>query len=892
MTNLIMVSRGALTVALLASATTARAADPAPVAEAPAAEADIIVTGTRTSGFKASDSPAPIQVLGNDALKTVGQADLVSALAQILPSAQVQGFANDQAAFHPAIKLRGLSPNHTLVLINGKRRHGNPSVVVAGNVFGGAAAPDMLLIPEDAIDHIEVLQDGAAAQYGTDAIAGVINFILKKKDHGGDINLTGGKYFDQGGRSYDIQGNIGLAPWENSFLNLTAERKFKDFSFRGDLDPRVVNTGITTAANRGVNGGAYNLGRFPTLPNFANYPNVNRIFGDGKLKLTNVMYNWGWDISPDVQLYSYGSYSHKRGITWQNYRLPVVVFGKARLPTNQYVVSGLPSGNTPASCVNNLAVATCAETSADIAFSNGFQPAELTIEKDWAVTTGVKGSFSGINWDLTSTYGIGRSSINVINSANAALYYDTSTTTTAGYSPSRTHNGDFIASQWTNTLDLTREFDVGLAEPVTVAGGLEYRREVYQLKSGDLASYYVGSGIAQGGVQSFFGYSPANASRNLRHNFSQYIDIAAKPIEEISLDAAARHEHYDDFGDTTVFKLTGRYDIDPAFAVRGTVSTGFRAPTLAEGFYSGINVSVSSLTGVFAPNSAGAKSLGIAGLKPEKSTNFSAGFVAHPLPRLTITLDGYSIRIRDRIVRSSTFFGASSVAGTLLSPSVLTALRANGVPVDSVIAAIQGGASGSIGVNVFVNGMTSLTQGLDFMATYTTPLGNLGSIDWSLSANYNKTKIKKIAPSPANINQAVGLLDVYAQSDFTKTTPKYRLTLSGLWTMGKLSLNVRESYYGSAWTYISTPTSSQATERLSVHPAFITDAELGYQVLDPVKISIGANNLFNKYPTKYPAWIRQLQYNASSTAYISQYPSFSSFGVNGGYYYARVNFKF
>ena len=879
------VSQAALAFALAitsASAMAAGAPAPEPAGQtSQAGEETIIVTGTRATGFKASDSPAPIQVLGADALKTVGQTDLVQALAQQIPSIQAQGFGSDQAAFHPSIKLRGLNPNHTLIMIDGKRRHGTSSVVVTGGPFGGNAAPDISLIPQDAIERMEVLQDGAAAQYGTDAIAGVLNIILKKRDHGGAITLTGGKYFDNGGQSYTIMGNIGLAPFENAYLNISGEHRFKDYSFRGDLDPRVVDTGLNVAANTGVNGGRYNLTRFPELANLDTYPQVNRIVGDGRLRLTNIFYTAGWQVTPDIELYGTGSYSRKEGRTYQNFRLPTVVFGKRPL-----------TGTAPATSV---------ATSADVPFRQGFAPQQLTIETDFAQTLGLKGEISGTTWDISSTYGRNDSNIYVIDSANAALYYDTSTVTQNGYSPSRTYNGKFIASQWTNTLDLTHDFDAGLAEPITVAGGLEYRREVYALKAGELASYYVGSGVAQGGVQSFFGYSPANASRNIRHNFSQYLDVSTKPTEEWLIDGAVRHEHYSDFGDTTIFKLTSRYDFAPEIAIRGTVSTGFRAPTLAEGFYSGINVSVASLSGIFAPNSPGAAALGIAGLRPEKSRNYSLGFVFKPIPRMTVTVDAYQIRIKDRIVRSSSFIGYSNncrynipgaPCNALVSASVVAALRANGVPVNSVIAAIDGGASGSVGVNTFVNGITSRTRGVDFMATYAADFDDMGRVDFSLSANYNVTKVLSVNAPPSNVNQAVQLLDVYAQADLTKTTPKYRATGGILWNLGGFSVNLRESYYGSHYSIITLPNDGLARYRLNLSPKFITDLELGYKLTGNIKLSVGANNLFNTYPSKYPQFIRDQQYAQSSTGYITKYPSFSAIGINGGYYYGRVAVTF
>jgi iron complex outermembrane receptor protein len=232
MIRLNLVSRGALVAALLGSASASWAADPvaepapvpAPVADQTDTGSEVIVTGTRVSGFKASDSAAPIQILGSDALKRVGQPDLIQALAQNIPSIQAQAFGNDQTAFHPSIKLRGLNPNHTLIMINGKRRHGTANVVVTNAIWTGSAAPDIGLIPTDAIDHVEVLQDGAAAQYGTDAIAGVVNFILKKSDHGGSINATVGQYFAGDGLTWDAMANIGLAPIEDMYLNLTVER--------------------------------------------------------------------------------------------------------------------------------------------------------------------------------------------------------------------------------------------------------------------------------------------------------------------------------------------------------------------------------------------------------------------------------------------------------------------------------------------------------------------------------------------------------------------------------------------------------------------------------------------------------------------------------------------
>ena len=898
---------------LSASAAFAQTAAPAE----DAGDETIIVTGTRTTGYKASDSPAPIQVLGNDLLKKTGQTDLMAALAQNIPSIQVQAFGSDQTAFHPSVKLRGLNPNHALVLVNGKRRHGTASVAVAGGPFGGNASADLSFIPADSIERIEVLQDGAAAQYGTDAIAGVINIILKNKDHGGELNVTGGKYFDQGGQSWSAMGTVAFAPVENSYVDLTIERKFKNYSFRGDVDPRVQSD--SNAAARTT------LANFPGAATAPDYPYVNRIVGDGRLQQTNAFVNMGYTGIEDTEVYAFGNYGRKIGRTNQNYRLPSVVFGK---------------NPTAAARARGIINATSAVDSADIAYPSGFQPQELTEETDYAAAAGVKGLLSGITYDAAFNYGYDRHDVYVDRSANAALYYDSSVaalpavgTTPAvaaqkGYSPTKVLDGVFLFKTASATLDLGKDLDVGFAEPLHIAGGLEYRREVFELKAGEVASYYVSPNTAApgGGIQSFFGYSPANASSNRRNNFSQYIDISTKPVDAWLIDAAARHEHYSDFGDTTIFKLTSRYDFSPVIAVRGTVSTGFRAPTLPEAFYSGINVSVSSLSGVFAPNSSGASFLGLSGLKPEKSTNFSLGFVFKPIPKLTMTLDAYSIQIRNRIVQSGSFTGYSNnckylpagfVAGAnlqaiydaykaanpatctgVVSPQVLNALDANGVPIRSVISTINGGQSGSLTVQSFVNGVKTLTQGIDFLATYSSDFDNYGKVSWSAAMNYNKTKLKSVNAPPANVNQTQAILDIGAVSTLTDTTPKFRATAGAFWELGGFSVNLRESFYSHTSQLQTTPQNGNIYVPIIVKRAFITDLEVGYEIVSGIKFALGANNLFNHYPTKYPgsksdaSSFRGGQYAIASTAYITKYPTFSPFGINGGYYYGRVTFKF
>jgi iron complex outermembrane receptor protein len=840
---------GVSTFALLAAFATQSSAQTAAPAETDSIDA-VIVTGTRTTGLRAVDSPAPVQVLGNDLLKRTGQPNLIQALAQNVPSIQAQSFGSDAAAFNLAFKLRGLSPNHTLVLINGKRRHGMANVAVSGGAYGGNAAADISLIPVGSIDHVEVLQEGAAAQYGTDAIAGVVNIFLKKNASGGALSVSGGRYMDGGGTTGELSANIGLAPVENSYLNVTLSTKYHGFSFRGDIDPRVSPT---TAAGRAL------AIQYPQLVNAPHFPEVNRIGGDAESRQTNFMFNGGYDFNDKLSFYAFGDYGYRWGQAYENYRLPSVVLGKN--------TSVLPSGVRVG----------------DIPFPVGFMPKENLIQNTYSGTAGFKGEVSDWTWDLSTTYGHDKNEIYVLGSANSSLYNDTSTLTSVGFSPSTFHDGDFVSSQWTNTLDITHEFDVGFSKPLTFAAGGEYRKETYEIVAGDPASYY------KTGAQSFFGYSPVNAGAHGRHNWAVYGDVAFNPVEALAVDLAVRHEDYSDFGDTTVFKGTARYDFNPMFAVRGTASTGFRAPTLGEEFYSGINVGPTSISGVFAPNSAGAKFLGVSGLGPEKSKNFSAGVVTHLLPKLTTTLDFFSIKINDRILQSGTLYGYNSNTTVVTSPSVIQALIANGVTIDP---AIQAASSGSIGVQTFVNGADTLTQGAEFVSTYATDFGDYGHIDWSLSANYTSNTIKRIAPPPSNVAASVQLFDVNARSLLKTATPKWRAVFGALWTWNKLSVNLREAYYGGSFTYQQDPILSQF-DFTPVKAALLTDLEIAYKLPLGTRITIGANNLFNKYPTKQPAAYRAAQLSTNASGYASSvYPTTSPFGINGGYYYAKVDVTF
>jgi iron complex outermembrane receptor protein len=527
-------------------------------------------------------------------------------------------------------------------------------------------------------------------------------------------------------------------------------------------------------------------------------------------------------------VYSFATYGKKKARAYENYRMP------NRLPT---------------------------------IYPTGFSPQETFDEEDFAFTAGLKGKvFGAWHWDLSSTYGKDTARLGVAHSANVSLFADT------GSTPLDFYAGKFVASQWTNNLDLNHEFDIGWSTPLTFAAGLEHRRDTYAIGAGDAASRY------KEGAQSFPGFSLTDAGEHSRSNKAVYVDFAGQPVKGWTVDLAGRYEHFSDFGNAKVGKLTSRYDFSPAFGVRATYSNGFRAPTLAEEYYSATNVSPRSAFVQLAPNSPGAKLVGIDGLKPEASTNISAGLVFNPQSNLAISLDAYQITIRDRIVGSGSLYGSG---GAVNSPAVTAAILANGNVLDPTVV--------QTGINIFSNAVNTRSRGLEFLATLNSSYGAGGKVDWSLAANYNKVQVIKINQAPAQL-QPQTLLDASAISDLETASPRVRVNLGALWKIGNWTINAREAFYGKASELQS---SDGATYyKTEVKPTAITDLELSYQFNKAWTVSVGANNLFNQYPDHINgSLLAEQRANLDNTA-VNVYPAFSPFGINGGYYYARLGLKF
>ena len=790
----------------------------AQAAQIPAAAAvleAVIVTGTRVGGLKAIDSASPIQVLDSSALEKTGQPNLIQALAQNLPSFNAQATGGDTSNMTLSARLRSLSPNDTLVLVNGKRRHTTANLSIGLGPYQGGAPTDLDFIPVAAIERIEVLQDGAAAQYGTDAIAGVINIILKKDASGGNVTVTGGRYGDGGGNTGDASFNLGMQPNEKSFVNLSGEQKYHGHSWRGRADPRV----------------AANLAAMPGLLGADDYPYVNRVSGDASYHLSTLMLNSGYDLDNGAQVYANASYGKKDAESLQNYRLPTI---------------------------------------APRFYPNGFTPAQQMQETDYGYSVGARGqALDHWNWDISTTYGKDTAHINVINSISTALVAAT------GSSPFNFHNGGFQASQWTSNLDITHDYYIGWASPLTMAVGLEYRKDTYGIEAGD-ENARVGSG-----PQSYGAFQLTDAGKHSRNNKSAYINLAGSPVRQLKLDVAARYESNSDFGSARVGKVTARYDFTPAVALRSTVSNGFRAPTMAEQYYSATNVSPSSAIVQLSPSSAGAAVLGVHGLKPEKSQNYSVGMVLKPAPRMSLAVDAYVINIHDRIVGSDTLYATGANTS---SAAVRNAILANGNVLDSTVS--------QTGIAMFNNGVDTRNTGLETVWSYNSNFGRRGRVDWSISGNYNKTEVTQIKDAPAALQGRV-LIGQLAIAALETASPKYRLNAGAAWRNGDWSINLRESVYGKSSNFAQATVAGVVyTFENVIKTAFTTDLEVTYRWSKQFSLTIGANNLFNKYPNKTSDELLAAQVRAANQAGTVQYPAFSPFGINGGYYYGRATYSF
>ena len=778
--------------ALLAlNAPTAGQAQSQNAASKSAAELEsVIVTGTRSVGTKATASISPIAIVTADDLASTGQRNVIDALIRLEPSFNALARGGDFVNIVRSASLRGLGPNQTLVLVNGKRRHTTAYIATAG-VTAGSAAVDLDQIPVSAIERIEVLKDGASAQYGSDAIAGVINIILKTSDSEGTIDLSAGRYHKSAINPYGL-GNgqtltaalsKGFALPGKGFLNLSGE--WRDKKHTNQTGPELRTTTVD--------------------------PFSSKISGDPAYTLGALAFNAGLPLTDAVQGYAFGTYSTRKADSYQNFRLPT------RFPI------------------------------AATLYPQGFGPSETSDEKNNSLAAGVKGAFAGNGrWDFSIKSGGDTIDLGLEQTVNIDLLTDT------GSSPVAVYIGRFANRQTTTNLDFSKPLDVGLAGPLDLAGGAELRQETYKVTAGEPASYY------KGGTQAFVGLTPYDAGSHDRKVSGLYVDATLRPATGVQLGAAVRTEHYSDFGNTSTGKLSARWDLSKTYALRSTVSTGYRAPNLAEQYYSATNVSPTTTSVQLPANSPAAQLAGAQPLKPEKSDNLSVGFVATPAPGLRFSADAYRISIKDRIVLASGIKGAGADA----------AIAAQGITIQT--------APGTGSVAYFANGIDTRTSGLDLVGQIGTDFDSAGYVKWTLAGNFKNVGIARALP----------VFTPSVLSTLTDPSPKSKLIGSADWTQGPWSGTLRVTRYGAA--SLVSPDGRTGTApyyRSEIDPAFIVDAELGYELPGGVKLTTGANNLFNKYPN-------QVVLETILPTGAGKLPGWSPYGYNGAFYYVNLSAKF
>ncbi len=798
----------------------------------PPTQSIVVSTGNRGATRTVAKSLSPIDVIGAEELAKSGKQNLREALEALAPSyTETAGFKGQIGLAVNTATLRGLSGTDVLVLVNGKRRHIS-SLIIAGL---GPAGTDLDFIPTGSVARVEILRDGAAAQYGSDAIAGVINIILKSDAKGGSASLVGSRYFssvgDQGlhGTTGNLQVNQGLALGDGGFLNLSASY----------VDQQATN--VAGPVPRDGEPGARRI-YFPLTgtpdPRETSLSRFRQILGRPASKTYNLEANAQVPVSADVSAYAFATVGNRKAHGWGTFRTA---------NAQQNILSVYP---------------------------DGFLPEFNVWEDDYQATGGAKGvDLAGWDWDVSTSYGHNDGNSRNQNTINPTL---------GPTSPHDFDNGHLILNEWTTDLDATREVATGFFDkPLGVSAGVEFRRTVFKQTPGQFESYADGpyvfpaggpwAGVKPNpGAAGFAGYSPAVSGSYARTNKALYLDLSQRVARGWDVSAAVRHERYSDVGSTTSGKLSSRYEVTPQFAVRGTVNNGFAAPTLQQQHFTNVlgAYSTNPVTGQLSQSftrsvptdDAAAKALGAKPLTPEKSKNLSLGLVWQPARDTTVSVDAYQLDIDDRIVQSSTL------------QSVQTA---------PVLAAA--GLSTNQNVSFFLNAGDTRTRGVDVVADHTQRLADWGRIKWTLLVNQIETKIRRLEDQPAQLaGTSAALVGRDTVGRLTVAYPKNTTSLAGTWTFRDVDTTLKLTRYSSV----------KGLNQISplrdeyVKAAFIVNLNVGWQATRAWRFSVGANNLFDKRPE---------QLNDEAVKFYGfpvgrpNYSWYSPYGVDGGFYYARAD---
>lgn len=795
---------------------------------------EIVVTGVRGKPRSVTESPVAVDVFSAEQLEGQPQTGLFETMRFLVPSLNMpQRAGGGTATFISSAGLRGLNPDQTLILVNGKRRHRTALINTSTGLFSGSAGVDLNMIPRSAIKRIEVLRDGAAAQYGSDAIAGVINIILEDGTDGGRATASAGENFDRNDGEFLNAGiNGGMPLGDRGFLNVSFDYMDSGFSNRARPVPIPEDP---------ANPGGLNL--YPILPGdmldpreftidrlvTSNYGNFPRRTYVGSV---NAAYEFD-----SVELYGFATYADRDSVLDFTFRRP-----------------------RDSRAIPEI-------------FPQGFRPRELISEQDYEIAVGVRGVAGEFDWDFSINAGENEATWRNTRGLNASL---------GALSPTSFYLGQLIANEFNAQIDVTRAYELSSGGNLQLSFGTQFRREQFEITEGEPLSYADGNNGLAAGAQGFPGFSPEAVNDLSRNNYNAYVELGWDPTDRLFLGVAARYEDYDDSsGDESIFKVSGRYQVTETLGIRASANTGFRAPSVQQLGFRGSRGQFADLDNdgiaetivlrqTLPSTDAAAGALGAEPLVPETSTNFSVGLTYESDFGLSLTVDFFQIDVDDRIALSTQFNRGDSrpaLGGGTIGDEISALLDAAGF--DSSLG----------GVNYFTNAIDTRSRGVDVVASWSADSG-FGSFDFSAAYNNTELTVESVDPNPEELSELILAdgtpivqFDRARLGTYTDEFPESKFTLNTAWSYNSWVANVRGTQFGS---FVEVQVSEE-NDRFN-DSEWIWDVELGYEFENGLGLYAGSNNVFNTYPEET---------RPASSLGNNFYDTISPYGFTGGTWYVR-----
>jgi iron complex outermembrane receptor protein len=782
--------------------------------------ASVVVLGSRSTAKTALDTASPVGLINIKDMQTAGPLELGKLLQTLDPSFNFSTtFISDGTDIIRPATLRGLGPDQLLVLVNGKRRHQQALVNVQQTIGRGSAGTDINAIPMSAIHHIEVLRDGAAAQYGSDAIAGVINIVLKTQTNETQLSTSVGTTAEGDGDLISGSANKGFALGDGGYLNLSIEGRRRGETNRAGPDTLRVDP-----------------------------PRVTQRIGDSLAKDAYLWWNAAVPMDKDSEFYAFGGVSKRTGDSAGFFRSK----GDGR--------------TVPA------------------VYPNGFLPNIMTTVKDASFAVGYRRDLANDwKWDMSVNHGRSELGFHERNTINVSYWYEPKPGGGIyAESPLEADTGKLKFNQTTFNADLRGPMDLG-GSKIFLATGFEYRSDNYAIEAGDPVSYQYGrtnnpaivirdqtGGIAASGAQGFPGYTPGTAVDEGRHNIALYLDAEHNLSTELLVAGALRYEKYSDFGNTVTGKMSMRYDPSREIGFRGSLSTGFRAPGVQQKFYSSVSTNLNS-AGVLTETltaregSVVTKAFGISPLKEEESTSASIGMILRPMKNFSVTADLYRTNIDDRIVFSSNIAPEGGACATVAA-----------CPIKAILDPLKVGQA-----QFFTNAIDTTTDGFDLVAEHTSKM-DTATVVMSGQLGFNRTKVKA-RNSQSPVLTGTQMFDDSQVTLIERGQPRQHHVVAADITTGQWNINTRANYFGAVQGQGFTAPFVQTWEA-----KWIVDASLRYSFTKKMHLSIGANNLFDTYPTE---WDKTKAFPFPQLGFTHCWETCPT-GINGRQMYARFDYSF